>query len=71
MKTLIITGILIYFLVSAKELFSGNVNDFIVVSLLLIIAFLMKSSIEKTMVIIMTLILLVLIYIKICLLTNK
>ena len=70
-QTMIAIGVLIYLLFIVGEFLNGKINIIHGVMFLLIVSLLFKQSIEKTMLIIMSIILLALFIIKIKIAKSK
>lgn len=70
-QTMIAVGVLIYLLFITRQFLNGKVNIIHGVMFLLIISLLFKQSVEKTMLIVMSIILLLLFIIKIKIAKSK
>ena len=70
-QTMIAIGVLIYLLFIVREFLNGKINIIHGVMFLLIVSLLFKQSVEKTMLIIMSIILLALFIIKIKIAKSK
>lgn len=70
-QTMIAVGVLIYLLFITRQFLNGKVNIIHGVMFLLIVSLLFKQSVEKTMLIVMSIILLLLFIIKIKIAKSK